>query len=214
MKRSLRITLLSGAAALILAFGGAAVPAFADTTDASSSSTSASSSSAVTSQTTQATETLNPIPNASISLTSAPNIGFAATVVPDTKDNQTYTATSADNPIEVSNEGLPSGYNVQISNSQFADATGDQLGGATLSFGAPTVESANSGNPSAAPTASAVKLLGNNTNSLLLSAPLKGGLGVFDANFGLADISLAVPAGQLAGSYTSNLTFTLGNTVQ
>ncbi|GEO75301.1 hypothetical protein FD30_GL000625 [Levilactobacillus namurensis DSM 19117] len=209
MKRRLRTILLTGAAALVLGLSGLAVPALADTT-----TTTSSSSTPTTSQSTTASETFTNPTDASISLDSAPSIGFAGAITPNTKSNESYTATSADNPVEVSNQGLGSGYNVQVANSAFTNAAGNTLGGAVLSLGAPEVAAANTGNPSAAPVASAVTLKGDGTNSLLLDAPVNGGLGVFDADLDLADVTLAVPAGQLPGTYTSNLTFTLGDTAQ
>jgi len=209
MKRSLRVSVLTGVAALVLGLGGVAVPAFADITSSSSSSASST-----TTQSKSITATFNTDPTATISLNSAPNIGFGANATPDTTSNEVYTATTADAPVSVSNPGLASGYNVKVQNSAFTNADGDTLGGAVLSLGAPDVEAANVGNPSPAPTASAVTLSGNSADSLLLSAPLKGGLGVFNSNFGLANVTLAVPAGQLGGAYSSTLTYTLGDTVQ
>lgn len=213
MKRSLRVTLLSGAAALILGLGGAAVPAFAATTDTSSSSSS-SSSSAVLSQSKQVTSELDTDPNAAISLDSAPNIDFGKNPTPNSAKNAVYNALTADAAVQVSNPGVASGYSVQVKNSPFVDAAGDTLGGAVLSLGAPSVEAANSGNPSAAPVPSALSLKGDGANALLLKAPAKGGLGVWSSDFSLGEITLAVPAGQLGGSYSSTLTFQLSDTVQ
>lgn len=211
MKRSLRVTLLSGAAALILGLGGAAVPAFAATTDPSSSS---SSSSAVVSQSKKVTSELDTDPNAAISLDSAPNIDFGKNPTPDSAKNAVYNALTADAAVQVSNPGVASGYSVQVKNSPFVDAAGDTLGGAVLSLGAPSVEAANSGNPSTAPVPSALSLKGDGANALLLKAPAKGALGVWSSDFSLGEITLAVPAGQLGGSYSSTLTFQLSDTVQ
>lgn len=206
-----KAALLSGVAALALGIG--AVPAFAATTDTSSSA-SDSSSSGPTSQTTATTAEFDTSPNATIALNSAPNIGFGANATPNGKLDMTYNATTADNPVEVSNPGLPSGWNVQVKNTAFTDPAGDILKGAVLSLGEPDIAAANTGNPSTAPTASAFKLDGTGTNAVIYSAVAKGGLGIWDANYGLAEISLAVPAGQLGGTYTSTMTWQLNDTPQ
>jgi len=206
-----KAALLSGVAALALGIG--AVPAFAATTDTSSSA-SDSSSSGPTSQTTATTAEFDTSPNATIALDSAPNIGFGANATPNGKLDMTYNATTADNPVEVSNPGLPSGWNVQVKNTAFTDAAGDILKGAVLSLGEPDIAAANTGKPSTAPTAAAFKLDGTGTNAVVYSAAAKGGLGIWDANYGLAEISLAVPAGQLGGTYTSTMTWQLNDTPQ
>lgn len=142
-------------------------------------------------------------------------------MVPDTKVNGSYAASTVDNPVEVSNPGLASGWNVKVSNTGFlnSDATatpgdGAKLGGAVLSLPAATSAAANTGNPSAAPTASAVSLQGDGTDQLVLSAAANAGLGVWDSTYAPGAVNLAVPAGQEPGSYTSTVTWTLGDTVQ
>ncbi|WP_407889099.1 WxL domain-containing protein [Levilactobacillus sp. N40-8-2] len=210
-RKLMKAALLSGAAALALGIG--AGPAFAATTGTSSASAS-DSSVGPTSQTTQTTAEFDTNPNAAIALDSAPNIGFGANATPNGKIDMTYSATTADNPVEVSNPGLPSGWNVQVKNSPFTDTAGDTLKGAVLSLGEPDVAAANTGNPSTAPTAAAFKLDGTGTNAVVYSAAAKGGLGIWDANYGLAEVTLAVPAGQLGGTYSSTMTWQLNDTPQ
>lgn len=207
-----KAALLSGVAALALGIG--AVPAFAATTDTSSSSSSASSSVGPTAQTTKSSAEFDTSPNAAISLDSAPNIGFGANATPNGKINMVYSATTADNPIEVSNPGLGSGWNVQVKNTAFTDSAGDTLKGAVLSLGEPDVAAGNLGNPSTAPTAPAFKLDGSGTNVLAFDAVAKGGLGIWDAEYGLAEITLAVPSGQVSGVYSSTMTWQLNDTPQ
>ncbi|MFC6274077.1 WxL domain-containing protein [Levilactobacillus tangyuanensis] len=217
MTRRLKISLLSSLAVLTLGVGlSAALPAAAATTDTSSSTgSSSSSSSASTTQSTKVTSEFDTDPNAAISLDSAPNISFGKNVTPNTKSNGSYAALSADNPVEVSNPGLGSGWSVQLKNTPFTDATGDTLGGAVLSLGAPDIAAGNTGNPSAAPTpGAATKLDGSGTNQIVFSAAAKGGLGVWTADYSLGDINLAVPAGQMGGVYTSTLTWQLSDTPQ
>ncbi|QMU08890.1 WxL domain-containing protein [Levilactobacillus suantsaii] len=209
MKRRVYVTLMRSAAALALGLSGAGMVAFADATSSSSSS-----SSVQTTTSTQAKSEFDTSADAAVSLTSAPNFGFGANPTPNGKDNVTYPALSADNPVEVSNPGVPGGWNVQVKDSNFVTSDGSVLGGAVLNLGAPDPEAANTGNPSAAPVANAVSLNGNGTNEVLLTAPAKGGLGVWDSDFSLGDVTLDVPAGQLAGSYSANLTWQLGDTVQ
>ncbi|GEO69489.1 WxL domain-containing protein [Levilactobacillus acidifarinae] len=208
MKRTLRVSLFSGIAALLLGVG-VAVPASAATT-----------TTGTTQSTTNATTDFTPSTQP-LNLDSAPNITFAATTVPDTKANGSYEPTTVDNPVEVSNPGLASGWNVKVANSEFknSDTTatagdGTVLGGAVLTLPAGLASAANEGNPSVGPTGSSVKLDGSGTSQEVLSAGANDGLGVWDATYAPADVNLAVPAGQEPGNYTSTLTWTLGNTVQ
>lgn len=209
-RKLMKVAIAGGAAALALGLG--VIPAIAATTDGTSSMSSGSSG--PVSQTTTTTAEFDTSPNAAIALDSAPNIGFGANITPNGKTDMVYSATTADNPVEVSNPGLASGWSVQVKNSAFADAAGDTLKGAVLSLGAPSVAAANTGNPSAAPVADALKLDGTGTNALAFSAAAKGGLGIWDAEYGLASISLAVPAGQLSGTYSSTMTWQLNDTPQ
>ncbi|CAJ1225514.1 cell surface protein [Levilactobacillus zymae] len=206
MKRTLRVSLFSGIAALLLGLG-AAVPASAATAGTTSATTNAA---------TDFTPTNEPL-----NLDSAPNFTFAATTVPDTKTNGSYNPSTIDNPVEVSNPGLASGWNVKVANTEFknSDTTatagdGAVLGGAVLNLSAPTAAAANAGNPSSGPTTSAIKLSGDGTDQLVLSTAANEGLGVWDSSYVPGDVTLDVPAGQEPGSYTSTMTWTLGDTVQ
>lgn len=210
-RKLMKTALLSGAA--ILALGLGIAPAAAATTDASSSSSSASSA-GPTAQTTTTSADFDMNPNAAIALDSAPNISFGTNITPNGKSDMSYSATTADNPVEVANPGLASGWSVQVNNSAFTDTAGDTLKGAVLSLGEPDVAAANADNPSAAPTAGAIKLDGSGTNAVAFNAAAKGGLGVWDSEYGVAEIVLAVPAGQLPGTYTSNMNWQLNDTPQ
>jgi len=205
MTRKLKVSLFSSLAVLGLGAGLlAAAPVYADTTDTSSSSGSTttattSSSSAVTTQSTTTSAEFDTSPDAAISLDTAPNISFGKNVTPNGKTNGNYFAVSADNPVEVSNPGLGSGWNVQLKNTPFTDATGDTLGGAQLTLGTPEVAAANTGNPSTAPVATSSPLNGTGTTQIVLAAPAKGGLGIWDSEYSLGSVNLTVPAGQVAG---------------
>ena len=205
-----RAALVSGVAALALGLGIA--PVYAATTDASSSSSA--SSAGPTSQTTTTSADFDMNPNAAIELDSAPNIAFGTNITPNGKIDMSYSATSVDKPVEVANPGLGSGWSVQVKNSAFTDTTGDTLKGAVLSLGEPDVAAANADNPSTAPTAAAVKLDGTGNNVEAFNAAAKGGLGVWNSEYGIAEIVLAVPAGQMPGTYTSNMTWQLNDTPQ
>lgn len=214
MTRRLKLSLFNSLAVLGLGVGLlAAVPAAAATTD-SSSSASSGSSSATTVENTQASATFTMDPNAAISLDSAPNIGFGSNLTPNGKMNGSYTAMTSSGPLEVSNPGLATGWNVQLKNTPFTDAAGDSLDGAVLSLGNASVEAANTGNPSAEPMASNQTLSGGGINQVVLNAVAKGGLGIWDADYSPAKISLSVPAGQIAGDYSSTLTWQLSDTPQ
>jgi len=212
MTRRLKVSLLSSLAILGLGVGFAsALPAAAATTATSSSS---GSSSATTTENTTTSADFTTDPNAAVSMDSAPNISFGSNPAPNGKTNGSYVGVSADNPLEVSNPGVPTGWSIQLKNTPFTDTTGDTLEGAVLSLGDSTVAAANTGNPSAVPTASSTPLDGGSANQIVLSAPAKGGLGVWDATYVPNKISLSVPAGQLGGDYTSTLTWQLSVTPQ
>lgn len=205
MKRTLRVTLFSGLAALLLGLG-AAVPASAATTPATPSTSSASTTFTASTQ--------------PMSLTTVPGITFASTLVPDTATNGSYNAASVTNPLTVTNPGYATGYTVDVQNTPFnnSDATatagdGKVLSGAVLNLPAPVAAAANEGNPSTGPVTSAVTLSGDNTNQVVETASANGGLGVWNSPYTASGINLTVPAGQEPGSYTSTLTWTLGNTV-
>ncbi|MFC6261393.1 WxL domain-containing protein [Levilactobacillus fujinensis] len=217
MTRKLKITLFSALAVLSLGTGlTAAAPVYAATTDTSSTSasTTSSTSSSTTTQTTTTSAEFDTDPNATISLDSAPNIGFGKNVTPNGKTNGSYTAMTADNSVEVSNPGLASGWNVQLKNTPFTNAAGDTLGGAQLTLGTPEVAAANTGNPSTAPVGTNSPLNGNGTSQIVLAAAAKGGLGVWNSEYSLGNINLTVPAGQVGGTYTSTLTWQLSDTPQ
>lgn len=222
MTRRFKISLLSSLAVLGLGVGLAgALPAAAATTDTSgsgatsSSTTTSGSSSAVTTQSTTASAEFDTPAGAAISLDTAPNITFGKNVTPNSKSNGSYEAMTTDNPIEVSNPGLASGWNVQLKNSAFTDSTGDTLSGAVLALSSADVAAANTGNPSAAPISSSDSSLnGSGTNQIILAAAAKGGLGVWTSEYPLTDINLSVPAGQVGGTYSSTLTWQLSDTPQ
>lgn len=226
MTRRFKISLLSSLAVLGLGVGLAgALPVAAATTDTSGSGATSSSattgsgpsssSSAVTTQSTTASAEFDTPTGAAISLDTAPNITFGKNVTPNSKVNGSYEAMTTDNPIEVSNPGLASGWNVQLKNSTFTDTTGDTLSGAVLALSSADVAAANTGNPSAAPISSSDSSLnGSGTNQIILSAAAKGGLGVWTSEYPLTDINLSVPAGQVSGTYSSTLTWQLSDTPQ
>lgn len=129
MKRTLRVTLFSGLAALLLGLG-AAVPASAATTPATPSTSSASTTFTASTQ--------------PMSLTTVPGITFAPTLAPNTATNGSYNAASVTDPLTVTNPGYATGYTVQVQNTPFnnSDATatagdGKVLSGAVLSLPAP-----------------------------------------------------------------------------
>ncbi|WP_225893645.1 WxL domain-containing protein [Levilactobacillus wangkuiensis] len=215
MTRRLKVSLLSSLAILGLGIGFAgALPAAAATTDTSSSSDSSSSSSATTMENTTTSADFTMDPNAAVSLDSAPNISFGSNPAPNGKVNGNYFSTTVDNPLEVSNPGVATGWSVQLKNTPFTDTAGDTLNGAVLSLGDASVDAANEGNPSATPIATISPLEGGSINQLVFAAEAKGGLGVWDATYAPAKVNLTVPAGQLPGDYTSTLTWQLSETPQ
>lgn len=204
---------LSSLAVVGLGLGfAAAVPALA--AGSSSSSGSSSPSATLTTKDSQAT-TVFTTTNPSLTLSKVPNIDFGSNATPNGSTDLSVQAAKVDSDLEVANDGIASGWNVQVMNSAFTDsAANNSLYGAKLSFAAAGVAPANADNASPKPAMSAVSLSGDGQNQLVLSAPVKGGLGIWDTEYALSDFKLSVPAGQLPGSYVSNLTWQLSNAPQ
>lgn len=200
MKRGLRVGLL-GSAAVLLSLGGLVQPALA-------------AGDTVKPATTTATAELT-AGDGTVALTQTPDIDFGQHAAPNGSAKGAFTAKTVSAPIEVNDPGIGKGWNLQVSNTAFTDATsGAQLQGAQLGLGVGAVKATNADNPSTAPTGQKVTLNGDSQNQTILTAPNKGGLGTWQTTYQPADVTLTVPAGQLAGKYSSTLTWQLGNTVQ
>ncbi|WP_052493614.1 WxL domain-containing protein [Levilactobacillus brevis] len=123
-------------------------------------------------------------------------------------------------PVQTVNPGLKTNWGVTVKSSQFATTTGTELQGAVLTLTDGSVTSPTGSTSSTAPTGEgSIELNGDGTsekpvvtaagNENITGDAKAVGVGTWNTNFNTA--SLAVPDGNTAGTYTSNLTWTLKN---
>ncbi len=197
MKRILKSSLLISAALLGVSSVGGVVASAATTVPPLTSTASAD------------------ITPGTITLDSVPGVSFGSTTagLPSNASDFTYTSTAIASDLHVSDPGNASGYSVTVADTPFTSSstTSSTLKGAALSFtdaAAITADSKN--NVSTAPTFTG-SLPISATPAEVLNAPVGEGVGAYTAAYGATDASLFVPAGNIGGSYSSTLTWTLSN---
>jgi hypothetical protein len=146
-----------------------------------------------------------------ITLDSAPEINFGSQQITATGNKFTQADTITSN-IQVTNPGVDSGWNVTLAASDFTSATGATLKGATFKLDAGAA-SINNTNSAAATPAAYTNVTGSNASTVVFSAAdSTQGVGInYDTN-DKSTASLDIPAGNVAGDYTANLTWTLADT--
>ncbi|MFC6202640.1 WxL domain-containing protein [Lactiplantibacillus nangangensis] len=154
--------------------------------------------------TTTATVGLEQDPSAQLALTKAPTIEFGSEKIGAGELH--LKATSVDDDITVENPGLADGWQVTVAGTQFTSSSSKTLTGAELKFAEGTVAAVGE-NSSEAPASSAVTVAGD--DSTIFSASQNAGLGTWGNKHELSDVTLDIPAGNVAGTYTSTLTWTL-----
>ena len=123
-------------------------------------------------------------------------------------------------PVKTVNPGLKTNWGVTVKSSQFATTTGTELQGAVLTLTKGDVASSTGSTSSTAPTAEkSIALNGDGTseqpvvtatgNESITGDAKAVGVGTWNTSFNTA--KLTVPDGNTAGTYTSNLTWTLKN---
>lgn len=143
-----------------------------------------------------------------ITLEKAPTINLGEHV--NDIASATYKADTVSDLVEVKNPGNTSGWHVGVSATAFqTSAKTSTLRGAALTFEKGNVTAVDTSNASKAPTATGVTL--NTDSQAILSADAEEGIGIFRMSHTEDQVSLAVPAGNSAGSYSSTLTWTLNN---
>lgn len=199
MKRLLKNSLLIGAAFLGFgSIGASGLVAKADTT--------------TTPTTTPATATTTITPG-TIAIKSAPSIEFGT--VNSSADDTNYISSSFSSGLQVANPGEATGWSVTVSGTPFTTGT---TGGATLKGAALTMDDTET-TPVAADDADNVSTLPTFTAktpitsapAIVLNAAAGQGVGSFTAKYNNGDALLSVPAGNIGGSYTSTLSWTLTN---
>ncbi|MFB9769011.1 WxL domain-containing protein [Lactiplantibacillus modestisalitolerans] len=146
--------------------------------------------------------------NKDVTLDQAPSVDFGSNV----RDNGTvtYSAKSITDAIKVTNPGNTDGWQVSVSRTGFTTTDAQALKGELLKFGTAAVTPDDDQNASTRPTAHEITI--NNAPQAILTANAKEGIGKFTATHANDQITLVVPAGNVAGAYKSTLTWTLANT--
>ncbi|GEO70230.1 WxL domain-containing protein [Levilactobacillus acidifarinae] len=148
-----------------------------------------------------------------IKLVSAPTLNFNALEL-DGASAQTSTLDKVD-PVVITNPGVATGWNVTVANTAFAteaNGAGDiiKAGSMVLTSSTPTTSNTDNTDATNVPTPSNVSLNTQGTEAVpVATAAAKSGLGTWNVNYSKAD--LTVPANNVAGTYTSDLTWTLTN---
>lgn len=202
MKKILRNSLLVGAALLgIGSFGFESISTKAATTPA----TTTSKAGAVI---TPGTISLDSVPGATASGVATPGIDFGT--VPSSAGDVTYKSTAIASDLHVTNPGQGTGWSVSVADSPFTDGT-NTLKNAQFSFtDASAVKADATDNVSTLPTFSGSVLV-SSAPVTVLNAATGTGVGAYTASYGATDASLLVPAGNIGGSYSSTLTWTLSD---
>lgn len=151
---------------------------------------------------------LNLTAGGAITLDQAPDVDFGTQTI--SEKAATYT-TNLTTPIQVTNPGLQANYTVYATLGNFT--AGDRiLKGAVLTFGTATPLAKDSDNQSGVPTTlSNRKLYAGMTGffSPMMIASPGSGIGVWQDV--IQSAQLTVPAGNVAGSYHADITWTMTN---
>lgn len=194
-----------------------AAAAFAATAAFSANSVSADTTATPTktSGTIGLTDAQNPdgTGNATITLDSAPDISFGTQPVSTTA--QTYYASAMKTPVQVTNPGINSGWTAQVSATEFNGDNGTTLKGAKLNLVSTEATAADGTNASTKPETFSVSELGSANKEIMSAADGTQGVGVWqdtlssDSTDSAKGTNLYVPAGNVAGSYKAELTWTM-----
>jgi hypothetical protein len=143
-----------------------------------------------------------------ITLNQAPDLDFGTKPISTTAT--TYT-TKGSAPIQVTNPGFTSGWSVSVAASKFTTGKYD-LKGAELTVNVKNIAAADDSNTSTSPDAPHNVIATDDSAVTVLSAATDAGVGVWNDSWDT--VTLSVPAGNVAGDYTSTLTWTLADAPQ
>lgn len=196
MKKLVRNSMLVGAA--VLGIGSLGTVAQAATTPASP----------VPSTSSTATADITP---GKITLSSAPSFQFGT--VAASANDISYTSTSTSGSLDIADAGTGTGYTVTVAASPFTATGGAALKNTNLLLDnkeTDPIKAVDADNVST-PPALAAKLSLSSSPVTVVSAAAGKGVGAYTGTYGSTDASLKVPAGNIGGTYSSTLTWTLGN---
>ncbi|KRL39567.1 WxL domain-containing protein [Lacticaseibacillus manihotivorans] len=160
-----------------------------------------------------ASVTLKMADGAQVAISDAPNINFGTTAI-----NSNGTDKDADNidaPVTVTNPGFADGWTLKVAASNFTDAqTNRTIKSAQMTFDTATVAADDQNNVSAAPVAQQAVLTTGGAAQKIVGAADHAGVGTFSATFNPSNVHLHIPAGNVEGNYSADLTWTLVNGVE
>lgn len=153
-----------------------------------------------------------------VTLDATPSFDFGKQTISTTKQDYTISEQTAKGAavtgnLTVTNHGTAQAWYVSVQGSQFATTDGTILKGATLAVPAGEVTKGASDNLSDPANGTAISLdlsQGAASSSDVFSATAGNGVGTWLDTF--KDATLHVPAGNVSGTYTSSLTWTLADT--
>lgn len=146
-----------------------------------------------------------------ITLSSAPSFQFGT--VAASANDISYTSTSTSGSLDIADAGTGTGYTVTVAASPFTATGGAALKNTNLLLDnkeTDPIKAVDADNVST-PPALAAKLSLSSSPVTVVSAAAGKGVGAYTGTYGSTDASLKVPAGNIGGSYSSTLTWTLGN---
>ncbi|BDZ29862.1 WxL domain-containing protein [Lactiplantibacillus sp. WILCCON 0030] len=144
--------------------------------------------------------------NDAVKLTHAPNIDFGTQKIGIS--SFMLNPVNIDDDLVVENPGLGDGWRVNVSATPFEDGS-KTLADAKFILKAGNVTPVEA-NSSAKPNSMEVTLL--TSDQLIFVADKNAGIGAWKTTYASDQVSLNIPAGHVAGHYTSTLTWTLANT--
>lgn len=196
MKKLVKITSILGATVLGLTTAGIGVANAADvTTDENGSAT------------TTAKVGLQDDPDAKVQLVKAPVFDFGSTKIGS--EALSLQAESVDSPLQVNNPGKLAGWNVTLAGTAFKNADASKtLTGADLILNG-VVSPEDNANQSVAPTTGSLTV--NDAAQPIFTAAANAGIGNWLNTFeaGSPAATLNIPQGNVADTYTADLTWTL-----
>lgn len=195
MKKLVRNSMLVGAAVLGIGLSGAVAQA-------------ATTTSPATTVTSRATADITP---GTVTLSSAPSFQFGT--VAASANDITYTSSSTSGALKFADDGTGAGYTITVAASQFATSSGTALKNSQLLLGnkeTNPIKADDVDNVSTPPTAvTPITVTGSPVT--VVTAAAGSGVGAYTGTYGSTDATLKVPAGNIGGSYSSTLTWTLAN---
>jgi len=159
-----------------------------------------------TQKTTQAEIELTQGDKKDITLDTVPGVKFGSNE--SKNETVTYPAKTVSDHVQVTNPGNAEGWDVQVSGTAFKEGN-KEIKGAKLKFANGKVTPNDGANESDLPTTKDTTITPDAQS--ILTAGAGAGVGAFTLTHTATSVSLYVPAGNIAGNYSSTLTWKLVN---